>query len=451
MEELLSILFRGRILMTFYKYDELLKIFGFCLFFLSVGNNFLQAGDMKILKFGKLIDSSGKALTNAVIVVNKDRIVNVFTDECPSIPEAETIDLSAYTAISGLIDVHTHMTYYWDQTPGTNPWSQSSSRSPALNVSLSRENAMKTLEIGVTTVRDLGAFDPEACERMDIAMRDLINSGSMPGPRMFVCGYALIAASPSPAGFDSLKWGQVGGIADIKRVVKREIAAGADWIKMFASTGSADDVSGFPTFTREEIRTAVEMTHDLDRPIAVHSYGPEAAHDAIISGANSIEHATDLNEETIQEMVRRGTFYVPTIDHNRYYIDHADEFGYVPEVKRNLEAFIKRNLETARHAYQAGVRFAMGSDALFTMFGQNTRELSWFIKVGMTPKEALDTATINGAALLGMENDLGKIAPGFLADIVAVKGNPLSDINVVINNVKWVMKDGRVVLDKRNF
>jgi imidazolonepropionase-like amidohydrolase len=156
-----------------------------------------------------------------------------------------------------------------------------------------------------------------------------------------------------------------------------------------------------------------------------------------------------MDDTTIQEMVKRGTYYVPTIDHNRYYIDNGDKIGYAPGYKERLQAFIPRNLETARKAFRAGVKIAMGSDAIYTMFGQNTRELGWFVKAGMTPEQALRTATVNAAALLGKENELGAVAPGYLADMVAVEGDPLADVDVTVNHVKWVMKEGSVVVDKR--
>jgi imidazolonepropionase-like amidohydrolase len=155
-----------------------------------------------------------------------------------------------------------------------------------------------------------------------------------------------------------------------------------------------------------------------------------------------------MDDGTISEMAKRGTFYVPTIDHNRYYIDNGDKIGYAPGYKEKLQAFIPRNLETARKAFKAGVKFAMGSDAIYTMFGQNTRELGWFVKAGMTPEQALGTATSNAAALLGKEKELGAVAPGYFADLVAVEGDPLADINVVLTSVRWVMKNGEAVMDK---
>jgi imidazolonepropionase-like amidohydrolase len=148
-------------------------------------------------------------------------------------------------------------------------------------------------------------------------------------------------------------------------------------------------------------------------------------------------------------MVRRGTFYVPTIDHNRYYAEYAKDFRYTPQQVAALDSFRVLNLETARRAFKAGVKFGMGSDAVFHMFGENTRELGWYVKAGMTPAQALATATVNGAAILGMEKKIGRIAPGYYADIVAVEGDPLADIDVVINKVKWVMKGGAVVVDRR--
>jgi imidazolonepropionase-like amidohydrolase len=198
------------------------------------------AGPVKALRFGKLVDGAGKVVSNAVVVVEGDRIKSMGTGESAIPSGAEVIDLTRYTAIPGLIDAHTHMTYYWDQAPGTQPWSQVLGRMPSMTVYLAQENARKTLETGVTTVRDLGSF-----EYMDIAMRDLINSGAMMGPRMFVSGYGVQITYEAPRpGHVSPRGGQADGAAEVMRVVRQQIAAGADWVKMFGSTGSADDVSG---------------------------------------------------------------------------------------------------------------------------------------------------------------------------------------------------------------
>ena len=403
-----------------------------------------KPGNVKALRFGKLVDGQGKVWTKAIVIVEGDRIRSVETDAAAIPPGAEVLDLSRYTGIPGLIDVHTHMTIYTDETPGVPLLKQTVNPMPAVVVFLARKGALRTLEAGVTTVRDLGAD-----QYMDIAMRDLINRGEMVGPRMFVCGYGLYTTFTP---FKPVVAPPVGGVADgvpeVLRVVRQQIAAGADVIKMYASTGTDDDVTGFETYTYDEIKAAVDMAHQFGKKIAIHSYGPDGARDAVRAGTDSLEHATDMDDGTIKEMARRGTFYVPTIDHNRYYIENGDKIGYAPGFKERLSAFIPRNLETARRAFKAGVRFAMGSDAIYTMYGQNTRELGWFVKAGMTPEQALTTATSNAAQLLGKEKELGAVAPGYFADVVAVEGDPLADINVVINHVKWVMKGGAVVVDK---
>src|SRR5262245_57680010 len=388
------------------------------------------AAATKAFKAARVIDPSGRAMADAVVVVENDRITSVSTNPPPA--GAEVIDLGRLTLIPGLIDLHTHMTYFWDRSPGTRPLNQP--RRPAgVTVVLAAENARKTLETGVTTVRDLGAANDT-----DYAMRDLINMGKMPGPRMFVAGQGLSAprnpTAPNPDQY--------------RQFADARIAAGSDWVKVYGSRGSYQSVDTTQTLTYEEMKAAVDAAHAKGHRVAIHSYGASGVKDAVRAGADSVEHGIELDDETIADMVKRGTVWVPTIDHNRYYVEAKDEFGFASETIPPLQAYIEKNLESARRAFKAGVQLGMGSDAVYTMFGQNTRELAWFVKAGMTPFQALNTATTIPAALLGHQKDLGAIAPGYYADLVAVEGDPLADINVVINKIRWVMKGGAVVVDQ---
>jgi imidazolonepropionase-like amidohydrolase len=383
----------------------------------------------KAIRAGKAIGPSGTVITNAVIVVENDRIVSIGTAAPPA--GAEIIDLRRFTVIPGMIDVHVHMTYFWDGTPGTRPLGQP--RRPAgVTTVLAADNARRTLETGVTAVRDLGAAN-----EVDYAMRDLINMGRMVGPRMFVAGQGLSAARDVPVDPEAFR-----------QLAEARIAAGSDWIKIFGSRGSYQSVETTQTVPFEAMKAVVDAAHAKGHRVAIHSYGPSGVKDAVRAGADSVEHGIELDDETIAEMVKRGTVWVPTIDHNRYYVDAKDEFGFAPETIPPLRAYIEKNLESARRAFKAGVKLAMGSDAVYSMFGQNTRELGWFVKAGMTPAQALASATTIPAALLGQEKTLGTLGPGYFADIVAVEGDPLADVNVLMDKVRWVMKGGTVVVDK---
>jgi len=393
------------------------------------------------IRFGRLADGSGRVLTNALVIVDGDRITRVSSGDAAIPAGATVVDLSRLTGIPGLIDAHTHITYWWDgvTTPRFEP-----PRHPAVRAVLAQENARKALEAGITTIRDLNAPDG-----VDLAMRDLIEMGKMVGPRMFVSGIAIRVTRPTvpipPVGL------MVDGVDAVLKAVRQVIASGADWVKMHGSTGGFEDVSQFQTFTYEEMKAAVDATHALGRKIAIHSYGPAGARDAVRAGTDSIEHGADFDDATVAEMAKRRVYYIPTVDHNQVYVEHADTvFRFAAGARERLQDYIRRNLETTRKAFQAGVPIVMGSDAVYSGWGLNARELDWFVKAGMTPEQALRTATTVPAAMLGMGDRLGAVAPWFYADIVAVEGNPLTDITAVTRpeHVRWVMKAGRVVVDK---
>src|SRR5215831_1639485 len=279
----------------------------------------------KAIKFGKLWDGQ-KVINNAVVIVENDKITSVTANgKIPS--GAEVIDLSRFTGIPGMIDSHTHITYYWDEAPGTTPRTRPAKpRNPAITVVLSQENGMKSLEAGTTTLRDLNASNG-----MDLALRDLINMGKLVGPRLFVSGGGLRSYKNQPGVTDP--------IAEAVKQVKARVDQGVDWIKVFASTGSGENVTGDQTVSYEELKAIIDTAHSLAHKVAVHSYGPNGARDAIRANTDSLEHATDMDDETIAMMVQKKVFYVPTIDHNEYYYENADVYKFAPGSKENLQNY----------------------------------------------------------------------------------------------------------------
>ena len=386
--------------------------------------------ETKAIRFGKLWD--GSTVTNdAVVVIDGDRITSVGTGNAAVPRGAQVIDLRKYTGIPGLIDLHTHITYYWDRKPGTRP--RGVQRLPAVTVYLAQDNARRTLDTGVTTVRDLNAGND-----MDLAMRELIASGAMAGPRMFVSGPGLSSRQNQPLNAET-----------VSTLVGARVKSGVDWIKVFGSRGSYEVVDGTQTVSFDEMKNVADAAHAAGKKVAIHSYGASGVRDAVRAGADSVEHGADVDDETLQEMVKRGVVWVPTVDHNRYYIDAKDEFGFAPGSEGPLKDYIERNLESVKRGVKLGVKIGMGSDAVYTMFGQNTRELEWLVKAGMTPTQALQSATTIPAELLGMGDRLGRIAPGYLADLVAVDGDPTTSVSSLFSGVRWVMKAGQIVVNRQ--
>ena len=392
-----------------------------------------------ILHFGRIVDGTGEVLGGREIAVRDGIIVDVGDRLSEHHAGARSIDLGGLVAVPGLIDAHVHITYALAGPSQGDAWAELEQTSAADRLAGARRNAIKALEVGVTTARDLFSTDGLGFE-----LRDLIDKGAIQGPRLYLSGVGLHPQTLQPLAAGE----QRDIVAEFTAIARKRVVEGADWVKIFATTGSADDLTASQNFHYPEIKAVVDIAHAAGLRVAVHSYGPAAVADALKAGVDSIEHPVGLDAATLSTWAKTDTIYVPTIDHNRYYADHRGEFGYDEKVERELRDFVEKNVETLRRAQAAGIRVAMGSDAVMTMFGQNTRELEWFVAAGMTPAEALRAATVNGASLLGRENKLGRLAPGYAADIVAVRGDPLADIRALTRGVVWVMKGGEVVVEQ---
>jgi imidazolonepropionase-like amidohydrolase len=389
----------------------------------------------------RLLDvASGEVRANVVVRIVDGRVTSV---EPRKPGEAVTHDLGDVTLLPGLVDCHVHLVGSVEQTP------YEDLRETTARAAIEGEaNARRTVEAGFTTVRDLGSRD-----FADVALRDAIAAGHVPGPRMLVAVKSLSSTgghgdrNDLPADILVQRYSAVvDGPDAIQRQVRENVRYGADWIKVLATGGvmSAGTDPRRADYTELELRAAVEAARERGRDVAVHAHGTEGILRAARAGVRSIEHASMLDDEAIALIKEKGVFIVPNPQTNAYMIERGPAGGYQDYQLRKSREVLGLKMESLRKAIKAGVLVAYGTDAGVQPHGLNGGQLRMYVEAGMTPLQALQSATLVAARLLRRETTLGRLAKGYVGDVVAVPGNPLDDVKVVESPV-FVMKDGRVV------
>jgi imidazolonepropionase-like amidohydrolase len=400
-----------------------------------------------VVRAGHILDvKTGNLLSGQAIVIEGDKIVSVGpAAEAKLSPATQTIDLPNATVLPGLIDAHTHLTF----DPANLGYE-------GLGISYPREaligarNARVTLEAGFTTVRNVGAGGYS-----DVALRDAINAGDVPGPRMLVSGPAMGITGGhcddnllAPQ-FHATELGVADGVDAVRHKVRENIKYGADLIKICATGGvmSKGDDPNASQYTREEMKAIVEEAHRLGRKVAAHAHGAEGVSWASDAGVDSIEHGHLMDDSSIATLKKNGTYIVPTLylmDWNRENLGKRNAPDYVV---RKMQAVSAVGQDTLKKAFAAGVKVAFGTDAAVYPHGLNAHEFAVYVRLGMSPLQAIQTATIHGADLLGWSSKIGTLEAGKWADLIAVEGDPLKDVTT-LERVKFVMKGGEVVTNQ---
>lgn len=426
--------------------NKFLFTMAFVLAVISIANG---QSKLKAIKAGKLIDVINESvLANPVILVDSNKIVAVGSNI--SIPKnAEVVDLGNATLLPGLIDCHTHLPYPY--SAGGNYYEKLVTETSMDIAIVAHIGAKQTLESGFTMVRDLGAYD----QLIDISLRNAIKKGQIPGPRMLASimlisstgGHGDITLGLNP----SIEWKgneDFSNIADgpeelVKRV-RNCVKWGADWIKFCATGGvlSGEEDPGAAQFSLEEMKAIIDEAHRWNKKVAAHSVGIEGTKLAIAAGVNTIEHGYFLDDECVRMMKEKGVYFVPTL----YALDYVVN-EYANLIPKNMMDKAKAINEPAKESFikaiKAGVKIGYGTDSSVFPHGWNAKQFSYFVRYGMTPMQAIQTATINAADLIDWKDKVGSVTKGKLADIIAVEGNPLDDITI-LEQVKFVMKDGVV-------
>ena len=397
---------------------------------------------------GRVIAVPGQAPRGATTIVVQDgRIVALSAGYLPAPAGASVVDLKDKTVLPGLIDSHTHL---GSDRAGNEGLAAAMTDALPLNAFETQWNGMKTLRAGFTTVRNLGDEKGKT-----LALREAIKRGWTQGPRIIDAGESISTSGghmDSRVGLSEDVSPLIGtenlcdGVNDCRRAVRRQIGRGADVIK-FATTGGVNSGTGLATrMFEDEARALIDTAHAYGRKVAVHAHGLDGIKMAVRLGADSIEHGTTIDEETAKLMVKNGTFYVPTLSTVNGYLERlaANPNAYPPLIKKQIDWRIGITGKSLAVAYPLGVKIAYGTDAGVSKHGRNADEFEWLVKFGMSPAEAIKAATINAAALLGLEAEIGTLEVGKSADIIAVDGDPLADVRV-LKRMAFVMARGQVI------
>ncbi|KAB7731716.1 amidohydrolase family protein [Rudanella paleaurantiibacter] len=414
---------------------------------LALGVTPALAQQRTLLHCGNLFDGVRNDLQREMtVVVEGNKITAVQKGYTAGSGQDQVIDLRSKTVLPGLIDMHVHLE---SETRRGGAYERFTQNVPDIAYQAARY-AKVTLMAGFTTVRDLGGSG------VNIALRNAVNRGLAEGPRIFTCGKSIATtgghADPTNgyrrelAGDPGPLEGVINGPDDARKAVRQRYKEGSDVIKITATGGvlsNAKDGQG-PQFSDEELKAIVETAKDYGFTVAAHAHGAEGMKRAIRAGVTTIEHGTLMDDEAITLFKQYGTYYVPTIIAGRTAADSARIFGYYPALVTPKALAIGPKVQsTFAKAYKAGVKIAFGTDAGVYPHGYNAKEFEYMVEGGMPPLEAIRSATLVNAELLGMKNQLGSVETGKLADLIAVDGNPLQDVKT-LQTVRFVMKDGKV-------
>jgi imidazolonepropionase-like amidohydrolase len=426
------------------------KALGILLAFLLIPGLLIAQSAQKetvVIKAGKLVDvRSGRVLTDQAILIENDRIKQVgASSSIATPPGAKVIDLSNMTVLPGLIDCHTHLT----SEPGHNGYE-------GLGVSVPRQalygakNARVTLLAGFTTVRNVGASGYS-----DIALRDAINAGDVTGPRIDAsgppigvtgghCDESLLAPE-----YNHKADGVADGVPALMQKTRDIAKYGADCIKVCASGGvlSKGDSPEALQFSDEEIRAVVTEAHRLGRKVAAHAHGAAGIKQAVLAGVDSIEHGSFIDDEAIRLMKEKGVYLVPTLYLGSWFLENYERLRVPTFMVEKARVVMPAAQKNIGRAFKAGVKVAFGTDAAVYPHGLNGREFAVMVKLGLTPMQSIQAATVNAADLLGWSDRVGSIEAGRFADIIAVTGDPTSDVTL-LEHVAFVMKGGEVVVKR---